>query len=114
MAYFDVERRRQPRYPLAVENQVELEPSGERLRAMTENISECGVLLRFDREVALKVGDELRCEFALDHDEGQPLHYWSRCRVVRVEGTRVAVDLLSRQWQSPETTVPLSSGWTLP
>ena len=82
------ERRREERYPFATEAIVERK-TGERITALTLNVSGSGVLLSLPGS-ALHMGEEVRCGIRLY--EGKQPQSWGVGRVVRVDDTAVAID----------------------
>ena len=86
-------RRREPRFLIEAGATVELCKSGQTIRAITANMSGCGVLVDFEEPVQLAVGDRVICEFMVVHDADKPLPYWGVGNVARVENSRVAIEL---------------------
>jgi hypothetical protein len=70
-----------------------LPQKGKAVRATTVNLSGCGVLLHFREPVQIAVGDELICEFKVRHRAGKSLPCWGVGHVVRIDGTKAAVEL---------------------
>jgi hypothetical protein len=87
------ERRREPRFPVVAGGTVEVSKNNHKARATTVDISGCGVLLDFDAPLPLAVGDQVVCEFQVNHAADQPLPYWAVGNVVRVADCRAAIDL---------------------
>jgi len=70
---------------------VEVSKNGQTICATTVNMSSSGVLLHFEEPVQLEVGDQVTCEFRVEHEADKPLPYWGVGNVVRVEDRRVAI-----------------------
>jgi hypothetical protein len=67
--------------------------NGKSAFASTVDVSESGVLLRFDEPPQLGVGDQVICEFKVQNDPDNLLPYWVVGTVVRIEGCCAGVDL---------------------
>jgi hypothetical protein len=89
------ERRRDERFPIEAGATVEVSGGGSTMRATTIDMSGSGVLLDFAAASPLAPGDRVDCEFQVAHESGSPLPYWGVGRVVRVDGPRVAVELVA-------------------
>lgn len=92
------DKRREPRSSIQAGTLVRLLHNQRALKAVTVNMSGCGVLLQFDAPVDLAVGDRVDCEFALPNESGTTLPYWAEGTIVRLEGNRVAIDFRSGGW----------------
>ena len=97
------DKRRATRFLIEAGATVEVSSNGRIARATTENMSGCGILLRFKEPVQLAVGDEVTCDLQVLHADDEPLPYWGLGSVVRIDGCRVAMDLkaggLSRKYR---------------
>jgi hypothetical protein len=89
------DRRREPRFPIVAEASVEVHNNGRLAKATTLDISGCGVLLEFNEPPQLVAGDQVACEFNVSYEAeaANTLPYWGMGEVVRVRGSRVAVEL---------------------
>ena len=87
-----VEHRRELRFLIEEGATVLVNKDGRLARATTVNMSGFGVLLQFEEEFPLEVGDWVNCEFMVLHDTDKALPYWAVGDVVRIEGHRAAVD----------------------
>lgn len=72
---------------------VKASKNGQTIRAATVNMSPSGVLLHFEEPVQFAVGDQVSCEFRVEHEASSPLPYWGLGNVVRVKDCSVAVEL---------------------
>lgn len=76
---------REERIPIEAEATVEF-ASGQSTHAKSMNMTSGGVLLRFDSPVSMAVGDQVTCEFVVEHDPDIPLPYWGLGKIVRIDG----------------------------
>lgn len=105
MAQTSTDKRREPRFQIQVRTVVSLPQEGETADATTVNISGCGVLLEPTKPVQVEVGDPVSCDFSLATGEGvTSLPRWAEGVVVRLEGTRIAVDFRSGGWTGANTS----------
>jgi len=86
-------KQRELRFLIEAGATVEVSKNGQTIHATTVNMSAGGVLLHFEQPVQLEVGDQVICEFRVEHEADKPLPYWGVGNVVRVEDCRVAVML---------------------
>jgi hypothetical protein len=86
-------KQRELRFLIEAGATVEVGKNGQTIHATTVNMSAGGVLLHFEEPVQLEVGDQVTCEFRVEHEADKPLPYWGVGNVVRVQDCRVAVML---------------------
>jgi PilZ domain-containing protein len=87
-------QRREVRFVIEAGATVEVGKNGQTIHATTVNMSGGGVLLHFEESVPLAVGDQVSCEFKVEHGADSPLPYWGLGEVVRViEGCSFAIVL---------------------
>jgi hypothetical protein len=86
-------KQRELRFLIEAGATVEVSKNGQTIHATTVNMSAGGVLLHFEEPVQLEVGDQVTCEFRVEHEADKPLPYWGVGNVVRVQDCRVAVML---------------------
>jgi len=89
-----IEKRRAPRFPIPVPAIVR-DASGQTARATVVNISSSGILVKVEEPLAFAPADEVMIEVDLPDDPEKPLPAWGIAKVVRVEGSRIAVELTS-------------------
>lgn len=83
------EQRREMRYPLQTEAVLQ-RATGERICALSLNVSGGGMLLSISEPGDLAVGELVTC--ALRLYDRKPPQSWGEGRVVRVENSVVAID----------------------
>jgi c-di-GMP-binding flagellar brake protein YcgR len=93
MATDHSEKRSEPRLPIKAGTIIEVMKNGEAMRGTTIDMSASGVLLCFAEAVELFPGDQVTCEFMVDHEPDQPLPYWGVGKVLRADGCHVAIAL---------------------
>jgi hypothetical protein len=76
---------REERLPIEAKATVEHGAPRHSFHAKSVNMSSGGVLLHFDEPVELAVGDQVTCDFVVEHEPNRPLPYWGLGRVVRVD-----------------------------
>lgn len=89
-----IEKRRAPRFPIPAPAIVR-DASGKKARATVVNISSSGILVNLEEPLPFWPADEVMIEIDLPEDPEKPLPAWGVARVVRVEGSRIAVELTS-------------------
>jgi hypothetical protein len=86
------EKRRAPRFaipaPATVRN-----GNGEQVNGMVVNVSSSGILVALAGSLGLATGDQVMVHVDLPPDPDLPLPSWGLGTVVRVDGTRLAVEL---------------------
>lgn len=87
--------KREDRIPVEAPAIVESVDTGQHSEGKSINMTSGGVLLHFDKPVPLAVGDQVSCDFLVEHGPGLPLPYWGLGRIVRVDSAAqsVAVEL---------------------
>ena len=92
MDYDSSDNRKEPRFPFHASAVIE-RSSGEKVPALTVNLSGGGVLLRIESDSTMELGESVTCEVNLY--EQKPRQSWGRGRVVRVDKSLVAIDFQS-------------------
>jgi hypothetical protein len=93
MKYQGPNRRREPRFPIETDVNVERQSTGEHLTAKSVNIGGGGMLLEFDEPAALRLGETVTCSLKAPDDPDKPLPSWGVGNVVRAEDRQAAVEL---------------------
>lgn len=93
------QRRQYQRYPVIAAIEYRL-PNGDAHRGKTVNLSSRGVL--FEVETTLSAGKEIELSIGwpVKLDEEIALTLWALGRVVRIEGDRVAAQLLKHEFRT--------------
>jgi hypothetical protein len=104
-----MEKRREPRFDIQAGAVVRLRRDGDIVTASTVNISGCGVLLQFETPISIAVGDAVVCDLDISDEQGQVLPCWADGTVVRVDGTRVAVDFRAGSWSPGHPPAPFKA-----
>ncbi len=112
MEYRGAEKRKEPRYPIAAEATIRPIDGGEGAPARTVNLSGAGVLLRFERPLGLRVGQQVICEVTLPDAPGKPLPSWGLGTVVRVDDSCAAIELQAGSFDP--APAPDDSGDSIP
>jgi c-di-GMP-binding flagellar brake protein YcgR len=87
------ERRKEKRVAVQTPATVTSQTTSRTAQATSLNISQNGVLLRFDHPVSLKRGDKVTCDFLVENGQAEPISYWGIGRIVRVDAGSTAVAL---------------------
>jgi PilZ domain len=93
---FSREKRAEVRLPIEIGTSVTVRDWPLPNPAVTVNLNSNGALLRFEKSIALELGDVVLCDFAeaeADIKKGAPAH-WARGEVVRISGNKVALQFL--------------------
>ncbi len=83
--------QRELRFLIEAGASVEVTKNGRKMRASTVNMSGSGVLLNFQEQVDLAVGDQVMGEFRIAGRGDDSLPYWALGNIVRIEECRVAI-----------------------
>lgn len=89
-----LEKRRAPRISIPAPARVRTE-NGESFAATVVNISSSGILLELSQWLEVAPGDKVMVEIDLPELPDSPLPAWGFAQVVRVERTRLAVELFT-------------------
>jgi hypothetical protein len=96
------EKRREPRFAIQAGTLVGVRRGDKTVKAVTINMSGCGVLLQLSEPVELVVGDTVVCDFDLPNEAGALLPYWAEGSVVRLDENRIAIDFHCGGWTQPK------------
>lgn len=87
------EKRREPRFQIEANARIKISVGDRSATGHTVNVSGSGALVELSAPLELNVGDRLVCEFDVPADPDKPLSNWGTGRVLRVEGSRIAIAL---------------------
>jgi len=94
------DRRRAPRYQIDAPVTIR-RASGETVSATAVNISSSGMLLHVGEPFQFQIGEEVTVEVELPPDPEKPLSSWGLAKVVRLDGSRSAIQLSAGSFRVP-------------